>query len=86
MGRQVGGWVKNCSKIKHKIMDAPMVEHFVEQGHSEFDFKFCVISKFIKPMYHQVDVIKSLLRYWIAKLNTVMPVGLNQSLELMAFL
>lgn len=71
------------SRIKKKVVTAPVVQHFVEKGHTERDFKWTVL--------HMVDTSKNvgdiecrLLKkeaYLILKYNA-MTAGLNEMTEL----
>lgn len=77
---------EHCSKIKHKIMAAPLVAHFVEAGH---DFHFCVTAKLKKTPYCQIDLGRTLLHmetFWIHTLNTITPKGLSQPINFTGFL
>lgn len=81
----VGHW----SKIRHKVLDAPLVSHFLEPGHSEEGFKFCVKVKLTRSFYHQIDEVKALScmeAYWIYMLKSYAPFGLNQSIDFTSFL
>lgn len=68
--------VEYLSKIKNRVMNAPLVSHFVEAGYSESDFKYCVINKLQKLVYHLINEKKALVHveaFWIFTLDTVMP-------------
>lgn len=66
-------------------MDASLVSHFGESGHSETDFKYCAITKIEKPLISKLMKSGCMEGYWIFRLNTEISKGLNQSLGLSGF-
>lgn len=69
---------------EHRVMEAPLVQNFVEMNHTDSDFKFLILETVEqKPGQHrQLD--KELLKretFWIFKLNTVIPHGLNVDID-----
>lgn len=70
-------------------MDAPLIMHYVENNHSENDFRFLVIAKMKKIPYHQVDpgkILSQMEIFCIHILDTMAPKGLNQSIVFMGFI
>lgn len=81
--------LEHKSKIKHAHLDAPLVDHFVSKGHRYDDFKFVVLEVIKTNKYDRKDIRKVLLKreaFWIYRLNTIHPHGLNASLDLSCFL
>lgn len=71
------------SRLKKKVQNAPMVEHFIEKGHGDTEFKWTVL-ELVKPTHTQMNVDRILLRkeaYLILKFRSV-ETGLNSMTEL----
>lgn len=71
------------SRIKRKVQNAPMVEHFSSSAHEDTNFKWTVLAV-IKPGTNQIDINAALLKkeaYLILKFNTV-STGLNNMSEI----
>lgn len=43
--------MEHHSKIRHKAVDASLVSRFIEGGHNEIDFSFCILAKLRKSPY-----------------------------------
>lgn len=59
--------VKMCilehkSRIKNRIIEAPLVSHYISMHHSPEDMKFCTLYKYNSYPYNWVDVHKLLLQ------------------------
>lgn len=75
------------SRIRNKVLEAPMVSHFVNARHMDTDFSFWFLEQ--TTSRPGLDIQRQLLQweaYWIFKLNTVKPHGLNVSQDLSCFL
>lgn len=71
------------SRLKRRVQNAPMVEHFLEKGHGDTEFRWTVL-EVVKPIKPQMDVDRVLLRkeaYLILKFKTI-ETGLNSMSEL----
>lgn len=69
------------SRIRHKVLKAPLVQHFVNQNHQYNDFTCIVLEVVTAHDCKHRDLYRCLLQrktYWISKLNTLIPKGLNQ--------
>lgn len=80
---------EHVSLLKHKVAEAPLVQHFSEVGHKIYDFKFVILETIQARRYRYEDMYKILLQrevYWILRLNTLFPSGLNQSIDYSVFL
>lgn len=77
------------SKIRNAVTDAPMVQHFLDQRHSPESFKL-VVWEIVTPIADKGgDINKRLIQrecFWIYKLKTIYPKGLNTHLDFSAFL
>lgn len=77
------------SRIKHSVLKAPLVQHFWDKNHKFNYFNFVVLEKgSMQPCEHK-DLYRLLLQqetFWISKLNTVMPNGLNLEVDYSVFL
>lgn len=74
-------------RIKLKVLDAPMVSHFLDKAHAFNDFGFSVLyeSKLMDPQMIQKDLLKYEC-LWIHKLHTMELRGLNASNDFSCFL
>lgn len=71
------------SRIKKKVVSAPMVEHFIEKNHDANDFKWTVLT-WIDPRHQSPNIESALLRkeaYLIMKFDSINK-GLNCMSEL----
>lgn len=76
------------SRIRNAIPDAPMVQHFLDRRHSPEDFKFVVLEIVSLTADKGDDVFKKLMQqepFWIFKLQTLHPRGLNTHMDLSVF-
>lgn len=79
--------LEHIPRIKHQVIEAPLVNHFIVDQHSPTDFNVCVLET-IQPSLH-FDSKRILLQkesYWIHRLDTLIPSGLNNELDLSMFL
>lgn len=78
--------IEHWSRLKNGVLNAPMVEHCsAAQNHFE-DLKFFVIYKYENKGFNRQDVKKVLLcreHFWIFKLHTMAPDGMNQGMDLL---
>lgn len=77
------------SRIKNKVPDAPMVQHFEDKNHNPEDFKSLVLEKVSLYREQGGDIHKKLAQretFWIHRLQTLQPKGLNTHLDFSAFL
>lgn len=77
------------SRIRNRNIDAPLVMHFIDKNHTPDDFQFTVLEQLKINKYNRVNLHKLLLQrecFWIHKLNTLIPSGLNNENELNCFL
>lgn len=69
-------------------MDAPMVQHFVDKQYDSYSFKFIVLD--IKQVEDKGgNIYKKLAQqelFWIFKLHTQQPSGLNTHLDFLVYL
>lgn len=78
-----------CSCIGNKIKGSPLVEHFLSENHAPDDFKFCVIYKYTVNQFSHMDIQRELYQkeaFWIHKLQSLTPTGLNANLDLSVFI
>lgn len=81
--------MEHKSRIKNKIPEAPLVEHFIQAGHALEELRFFAFFKSKSHPYNIVDVPKCLQQLeatWIFKMNSLEPHGLNQELDLSVFI
>lgn len=81
--------MEHKSQIRARSLDAPLVSHFLEVGHSPNDLRFFAFYKFQAHLHNLVDIprILSILEAsWIYILNTITHFGLNSALDWMVFL
>lgn len=79
--------LEHISRIKNQVAEAPLVHHFTTEQHGSSDFTICVLETVQPSLNH--DTKRVLLQkesYWIHRLNTLDPYGLNNELELSMFL
>lgn len=77
------------SKIQHAITEAPLVQHFQEHNHSPEDFTFVILELLSLRMCEHKDLYRELLQhatYWIFKVDTVAPKGLNPDIDYSVYL
>lgn len=77
------------SYIRHQVLEAPLVHHFVNMNHTDSDFKFLILETLAqKPREHRALDMELLRRetFWIFKLNTVVPNGLNLDIDYSVYL
>lgn len=75
---------EHVSRIHNKVLEAPLVQHFIDLQHSENDFS-CVVLETLKDSggTHK-DLHQTLLQhesFWIFKLKSLIPHGLNQEID-----
>lgn len=78
--------LEHQSRIRLKTPEAPLVEHFLTKGHREDAFK-CTVLHVGKSSSDHIHT--ELLRsdaYWAKRLDTLVPVGLNNNIDLSCFL
>lgn len=80
--------MEHKSRIRNTVLDAPMVQHFLDAGHSPEDFKFAVLEMVTSTPDKGGDIHKKLVQresFWIFKLKTMYPYGLNSHMDLTVF-
>lgn len=78
--------LEHQSRIRLKVAEAPLVEHFLSAGHKEDDFFHTVLHV---GRSKGKDLLTELLKtevYWIHRLGTISPAGMNISLDLSCYL
>lgn len=80
--RTIRTWIlEHCSRIRNRILEAPMVVHFIGKGYIHNYLNFFVLLKYKLHSNNSADANKVLLKVevkWIFKLNTFHLHGLNQ--------
>ena len=77
------------SRIRNKVLEAPLVEHYIRQKHTEDDFVFFIIWKPKIDLYNRRNIEKLLLQQearYIHLFETMSPKGLNEHQEYISFL
>lgn len=77
------------SRIRSGVLDAPIVQHLVDKNHISDSFKFIVLEIIAQIDDKQGDIHVKLVQqdlYWIYKLCTMYPYGLNPSIDFLACL
>nr|XP_016851826.1 PREDICTED: uncharacterized protein LOC107983290 [Anolis carolinensis] len=81
------GILEHRSRIKNKASDSILYSHFLEKSHSHTSFRFCALERItIKPHGDIKRILLQRKAFWIFKLHTVHPHGLNDKLDLSCFL
>ncbi|OCT76182.1 hypothetical protein XELAEV_18031374mg [Xenopus laevis] len=79
---------QNRSTIRRSNTKLLVYKHYVEKGHLDSELKFMVLED-VRPLRHRGDC-ELLLRkrevWWIHKLNTLVPNGLNKDYDFYVFL
>lgn len=78
---------EHISRIKQQVLEAPLVNHFISAKHEPTDFRVVVLET-IQPAVYR-DCLRLLLQresFWIFRLGTLSPEGLNIDLDLSAFI
>lgn len=81
--------MEHRSRIKNRVMEAPMVQHFISTSHSPDSFKFIVLEVIIQTPDKGGDIhTKSAEQetFWIYKLRTLHPSGLNTNIDFSVYL
>ncbi|XP_060128613.1 uncharacterized protein LOC132591893 [Zootoca vivipara] len=77
------------SRIRNKVMEAPLTPHFLQMKHSDSDLMFFGLWQYTPKKYHKQDILK-ILRQQETKLifmfKTLQPDGLNSDLDLSVFI
>lgn len=81
--------IEHKSRIRNGVPDTPMVQHFIENKHNTEDFKFIVLE--IVTLYQDQGgaIHKRLAQretFWIYRLQTLQPKGLNTNIDFSAYL
>lgn len=69
-------------------MEAPMINHFLNKKHLPHEFQVTVFEQIRTSKYNKASLIKRLLQrecYWIYRLGTLTPNGLNNDIEFGCF-
>ena len=80
--------LEHRSRIKNGVMEAPMVSHFKDMGHSHNDLCYVILKRFQSHPFNRINVEKSLLQmeaFVIYKFKTIGAMGLNTELELNSY-
>lgn len=78
---------EHVSRIKNQTREAPIVQHFLDKQHVFNDLKVSVLE--VVEAKQTIDHQKLLLQrevYWIYRLNTLYPNGLNSETDFSVFL
>uniref|UniRef100_A0A803TWT5 Reverse transcriptase domain-containing protein n=1 Tax=Anolis carolinensis TaxID=28377 RepID=A0A803TWT5_ANOCA len=79
--------LEHRSRIKNKSSESTLYSHFLEKAHSYTSFTFCALEKItIKPHGDVKRVLLQREAFWISKLQTMHPHGLNDKLDLSCYL
>ncbi|XP_054853294.1 uncharacterized protein LOC129341953 [Eublepharis macularius] len=79
--------LEHISRIRSKVMGAPLTGHFLEEKHSATDMKVAILTV-VRPT-GSINVNRELLKReaeWIFSLRTLKPKGLNTELSLQCYL
>lgn len=74
--------IEHRSRIRNAVLDAPIVQHFVEKQHDSESFTFIVLEIIVQAEDKGGDIHKRLVQqkmFWIFKLCTMHPSGLNEN-------
>lgn len=77
------------SRIRRCLLEAPLTQHCLEKGHEFTDFHCIVLEVLDTSDSHHKDLLRILLQretYWIFKLKSLAPGGLNQEMDYSVFL
>nr|XP_028578457.1 uncharacterized protein LOC114593837 [Podarcis muralis] len=77
------------SRIRNRVLEAPMVEHYIQQKHTEDDFVFFIIWKPKVDLYTRRNIDRLLLQQearYIHLFETMSPKGLNEHQDYNSFL
>lgn len=79
--------LEHVNRIRNSIMEAPLTQHFTEKGHDPLSLRFCVIEQIQSTTdKDRVRLLHQRETFWIHKLNSVQPSGLNEKIEFGYFL
>lgn len=79
---------EHISRIRHKVLEAPLVQHFVDSHHSEKDFTCAILETIKEATGTYMDFHRVLLQrefFWIFRLKSLIPNGLNQEMDSVFF-
>lgn len=71
------------------VLEIPLVQHFLDKNHKFNEFHCVALEKVTANNHIHRDLYKCLLQretFWVSKLNTMMPNGLNQEVDYGIFL
>lgn len=77
------------SRIRNRVMEALIVQHLVESYHISNDFNFVVLEKITHKGDNRKGLYRILLQceiYWIFRVYTLAPEGLNNDIAYLVFL
>lgn len=85
---QLRVWIlEHIFRIEHCVEDAPLVQHYIMEQHDSTAMTVCVLES-IQPSIHCDAICLPLQKesYWIHRLDTLLPKGLNSEFDLSMFL
>ena len=80
--------IEHKSRIRNKILEAPLIAHFIQHGHSAESLTFFAIEVINNRALHYSNINDSLLKkeaIWIHKLQSLAPTGLNDRIDYSCF-
>lgn len=80
---------EHISRILHKVLEVPLVQHFMDLQPPEEDFSCIVLETLRDSIGIHKDLYWVLLQcesFWIFKLKSLIPRGLNQEIDFSVFL
>lgn len=78
---------EHVSRIRNNICEAPLVQHYVSNKHSPHDLKVYVLEVIeAKPFMNRRQVLLRREVFWITRLRTMHPDGLNSEIDFGVYL
>lgn len=77
------------SRIKHQVMEAPLTQHCLENNHDFNKFQCNVLEVIATSAGVHFNSHRRLLQrefFWITRLKTLTPLGLNQEVDYSMFI
>lgn len=77
---------EHVSRIRNKVLEAPLVQHYLSNNHSPNDLKVYVLEVIeSEPSKNRIQRLLQREVFWITRLNTLHPNGLNSDLNFGVF-